>query len=134
MYVCTLCLFFFIILLPPRSTLTVTLFPYTSLFRSLAGQHGTALGVAVARRAACGGRDRRAGLLPHLGRRRGGRHRRHRVGRAAQRPAPARHFRGAVLRCALWRAPPAETQPQHPHPPPPPTARRPPTPDGAGGG
>src|SRR3546814_5635485 len=88
MYVCTLCLFFFIILLPPRSTLTVTLFPYTSLFRSLAGQHGTALGVAVARRAACGGRDRRAGLLPHLGRRRGGRHRRHRVGRAAQRPAP----------------------------------------------
>src|SRR3546814_19023226 len=30
-----MCLFFFMILRPPRSTLTATLFPYTTLFRSV---------------------------------------------------------------------------------------------------
>src|SRR3546814_20074773 len=32
------CLFFLMIRLPPRSTRTDTLFPYTTLFRSLSGQ------------------------------------------------------------------------------------------------
>src|SRR3546814_1404355 len=39
-FTCCLCFFFLMIRRPPRSTRTDTLFPYTTLFRSIAGSTG----------------------------------------------------------------------------------------------
>src|SRR5216110_3630853 len=51
MYVMTICLFFFLVIRrPPRSTQAHTLFPYTTLFRSLTG---TKFGCGMAVCGAC---------------------------------------------------------------------------------
>src|SRR3546814_11750428 len=48
-YVCVIFFFFLMIRRPPRSTRTDTLFPYTTLFRSLLELGRTVIGVDIAR-------------------------------------------------------------------------------------